>query len=121
MEQILSALFGYMLCQIINFIKGARMRKSKVDKYIKLIVNKVAYNRNINTQIKPFKQELIGNYFDDELGQFQVSGSIGEIQLQKVVRPYVDLEKLKVNSRDYKKYVTYKESYRLTAKEMEVA
>ena len=34
------------------------MRKSKIDKYIKLIVNKVAYNRNINKQIKPFKDEL---------------------------------------------------------------
>ena len=32
-----------------------RINKPTIDKYIKLIVNKVAYNRKVNQLIKPFK------------------------------------------------------------------
>ena len=96
------------------------MRKSKIDKYIKLIVNKVAYNRNINKQIKPFKDELIDKHFSGKMAQLQIDGNIGEVKIQKVVRPYVDLVKLQANTKDYFKYVTFKESYRLTAKEFDV-
>ena len=90
---------------------------SKIDKYIKLIVNKVAYNRNINKQIKPFKDELIDKHFSGKMAQLQIDGSIGEVMIKKVSAPYVDLVKLKANTKDYKKYVTYKPQYRLTAKE----
>ena len=97
------------------------MRKSKIDKYIKLIVNKVAYNRNINKQIKPFKDKLIDKHFIGKMAQLrtqlQIDGSIGEVMIKKVSAPYVDLVKLKANTKDYKKYVTYKPQYRLTAKE----
>ena len=38
-----------------------RINKPTIDKYIKLIVNKVTYNRRVNQLIKPFKVELISN------------------------------------------------------------
>ena len=94
-----------------------RINKPTIDKYIKLIVNKVAYNRNINKQIKPFKDELIDKHFSGKMAQLQIDGSIGEVMIRKVSAPYVDLVKLKANTKDYKKYVTYKPQYRLTAKE----
>ena len=93
------------------------MIKSIIDKYIKLIVNKVAYNRNINQQVKPFKDKLIKNLISIlGLEEKIFKGNIGEIKLVKVYTPRADLIKLKANPRDYKKYVTYKESYRLTAR-----
>ena len=98
-----------------------RINKPTIDKYIKLIVNKVAYNTRVNQLIKPFKVELISKHFDKKsFAQLQVDGNIGEVKIQKVERPYVDLEKLLANSKDAKKYVTYKTSYRLTAKEFDV-
>ena len=98
-----------------------RINKPTIDKYIKLIVNKVAYNRRVNQLIKPFKVELISKHFDRKnFAQLQLDGNIGEVKLQKVERPYADLEKLLANSKDAKKYVTYKTSYRLTAKEFDV-
>ena len=97
-----------------------RINKPTIDKYIKLIVNKVAYNRRVNQLIKPFKVELISKHFDRKnFAQLQLDGNIGEVKIQKVTRPYVDLEKLLANSKDAKKYVTYKTSYRLTAKEFD--
>ena len=121
MEQVHPALFGYMLCQIINYIKGARMIKSIIDKNIKLIVNKVAYNRNINQQVKPFKDKLIKNLISIlGLEEKIFKGNIGEIKLVKVTRPYVNLDKILANTKDAKKYVTYKESYRLTARVYDV-
>jgi hypothetical protein len=97
-----------------------RINKPTIDKYIKLIVNKVAYNRRVNQLIKPFKVELISKHFDkNSFAQLQLDGNIGEVKIQKVTRPYVDLEKLLANSKDAKKYVTYKTSYRLTAKQFE--
>ena len=98
-----------------------RINKPTIDKYIKLIVNKVTYNRRVNQLIKPFKVELISKHFDkNSFAQLQLDGNIGEVKIQKVERPYVDLEKLLANSKDAKKYVTYKTSYRLTAKEFDV-
>ena len=98
-----------------------RINKPTIDKYIKLIVNKVAYNRRVNQLIKPFKVELISKHFDRKnFAQLQLDGNIGEVKIQKVERPYVNLEKLLANSKDAKKYVTYKTSYRLTAKEFDV-
>ena len=98
-----------------------RINKPTIDKYIKLIVNKVAYNRRVNQLIKPFKVELISKHFDRKnFAQLQLDGNIGEVKIQKVERPYADLEKLLANSKDAKKYVTYKTSYRLTAKEFDV-
>jgi hypothetical protein len=99
-----------------------RINKPTIDKYIKLIVNKVDYNRRVNQLIKPFKVELISKHFDkkSEDGELRTDGNIGEVKIQKVTRPYVDLEKLLANSKDAKKYVTYKTSYRLTAKEFDV-
>ena len=98
-----------------------RINKPTIDKYIKLIVNKVTYNRRVNQLIKPFKVELISKHFDRKnFAQLQLDGNIGEVKIQKVERPYVDLEKLLANSKDAKKYVTYKTSYRLTAKEFDV-
>jgi len=97
-----------------------RINKPTIDKYIKLIVNKVAYNTRVNQLIKPFKVELISKHFDkNSFAQLQLDGNIGEVKIQKVVRPYADLEKLLANSKDAKKYVTYKTSYRLTAKEFD--
>jgi len=97
-----------------------RINKPTIDKYIKLIVNKVTYNRRVNQLIKPFKVELISKHFDKKsFSQLQLDGNIGEVKIQKVVRPYADLEKLLANSKDAKKYVTYKTSYRLTAKEFD--
>jgi serine kinase of HPr protein (carbohydrate metabolism regulator) len=97
-----------------------KINKPTIDKYIKLIVNKVAYNRRVNQLIKPFKVELISKHFDRKnFAQLQLDGNIGEVKIQKVTRPYVDLEKLLANSKDAKKYVTYKTSYRLTAKQFE--
>ena len=67
------------------------------------------------TQIK-FKDKLIKNLISI-LGLEKIfKGNIGEIKLVKVYTPRADLIKLKANPRDYKKYVTYKESYRLTAR-----
>ena len=98
-----------------------KINKPTIDKYIKLIVNKVAYNRRVNQLIKPFKVELISKHFDRKnFAQLQLDGNIGEVKIQKVERPYVNLEKLLANSKDAKKYVTYKTSYRLTAKEFDV-
>ena len=98
-----------------------RINKPTIDKYIKLIVNKVTYNRRVNQLIKPFKVELISKHFDRKnFAQLQLDGNIGEVKIQKVERPYADLEKLLANSKDAKKYVTYKTSYRLTAKEFDV-
>ena len=37
------------------------------------------------------------------------------VKLQKVSAPYVDLEKLKANPKDYKKYVKYNTQFRLSA------
>ena len=97
-----------------------KINKPTIDKYIKLIVNKVAYNRRVNQLIKPFKVELISKHFDRKnFAQLQLDGNIGEVKIQKVERPYADLEKLLANSKDAKKYVTYKTSYRLTAKEFD--
>ena len=94
------------------------MIKSIIDKYIKLICNKVVYNRNINKQIKPFKDKLVKMLISKfGLEEKIFKGNIGEIKLVKVSVPYVDLVKLKANPREYKKYVTYKTQYRLTAKE----
>mgnify|MGYP003628422680 FL=1 len=92
------------------------MIKSIIDKNIKLIVNKVAYNRNINQQVKPFKDKLVKNLISIFGLEKIFKGNIGEIKLVKVYTPRADLIKLKANPRDYKKYVTYKESYRLTAR-----
>ena len=64
---------------------------------------------------------MISKHFDKKsFAQLQVDGNIGEVKIQKVERPYADLEKLLANSKDAKKYVTYKTSYRLTAKEFDV-
>ena len=95
-----------------------RINKPTIDKYIKLIVNKVDYNRRVNQLIKPFKVELISNHFYKSL--VPLYGNIGEVKIQKVERPYVDLKKLLANSKDAEKYVTYKTSYRLTAKEFDM-
>ena len=104
-----------------------RINKPTIDKYIKLIVNKVAYNRRVNQLIKPFKVELISRHMVDienarvrDIVVKTVDGNIGEVKIQKVERPYADLEKLLANPKDAKKYVTYKTSYRLTAKEFDV-
>ena len=98
-----------------------RINKPTIDKYIKLIVNKVTYNRRVNQLIKPFKVELISKHFDkNSFAQLQLEGYTGEVKIQKVERPYVDLKKLLANSKDAEKYVTYKTSYRLTAKEFDV-
>ena len=97
------------------------MIKSKVDKLIKKIVNKIAYNKNVNKEIKPYKDNFIKKYFSDEsCDAYTIVGNIGEVKLTKVTVPYVDLVKLKANTKDYKKYVTYKSQYRLTAKEYDV-
>ena len=96
------------------------MIKSIIDKNIKLIVNKVAYNRNINQQVKPFKDKLVKNLISIFGLEKIFKGNIGEIKLVKVYTPRADLIKLKANPRDYKKYVTYKESYRLTARVYDV-
>ena len=98
------------------------MRKSKIDKYIKLIVNKVAYNRRVNQLIKPFKVELIRKHFDKKsFAQLQLDGNIGEVKLQKVIySKSVKWDELEANPKDYKyfsKYLEDKVSYRLTAKE----
>ena len=100
-----------------------RINKPTIDKYIKLIVNKVAYNTRVNQMIKPFKVELISKWSNSnalETLLMTYNGNIGEVKIQKVERPYVNLEKLLANSNDTKKYVTYKTSYRLTAKEFDV-
>jgi len=107
--------------EIKNIKKGDKMIKSIIDKNIKLIVNKVAYNRNINQQVKPFKDKLIKNLISIlGLEEKIFKGNIGEIKLVKVTRPYVNLDKILANTKDAKKYVTYKESYRLTAREYDV-
>ena len=100
-----------------------RINKPTIDKYIKLIVNKVTYNRRVNQLIKPFKVELISKWSNSnalETLLMTYDGHIGEAKIQKVVRPYVDLEKLLANSKDAKKYISYRTSYRLTAKEFDV-
>jgi len=101
-----------------------KINKPTIDKYIKLIVNKVAYNRRVNQLIKPFKVELISKHFDRKnFAQLQLDGNIGEVKLQKVIyRKYVKWDELEANPKDYKyfsKYLEDKVSYRLTAKEFD--
>ena len=70
--------------------------------------------------IKPFKEELKAlTRKDFDLEWF--GGHKKAVKLQKVSAPYVDLEKLKANTKDYKKYVSYRTQYRLTATDNKLA
>ena len=89
--------------------------KRDIDNFASMILRKSQYNAKINKLIKPFKDELkklaIGNNFSYEW----FDGFKKSVKLQKVSAPYVDLEKLKANPKDYKKYVKYNTHYRLSA------
>ena len=97
----------------------------ELNKNIKLVLDKVIYNRNKNKAIRPFKDKLkkLNGYtflHSEDAVTVAYDGTNGQIRLQRVFIPYVNLEKLLANSKDAKKYVTYKTSYRLTAKEFDV-
>ena len=90
--------------------------KRDIDNFASMILRKAQYNSKINKLVKPFKDELkklavSNNFFDHEW----FNGYKKSVKLQKVSAPYVDLEKLKANPKDYKKYVKYNTQYRLSA------
>ena len=85
-----------------------------IDELASMILRKASYNAKMNKIIKPFKEELKALIMPSSDYKW-FSGKKKAVKLQKVSAPYVDLEKLKANTKDYKKYVTYKTQYRLTA------
>ena len=107
-----------------------RLSRDNLDYMSKKIINKVIRNRSDNIEIKPFKVDLTKfsklenvnlTAWGSEHGEsFTLDGNTHSVKLQKVVTPYANHEKLLANPKDAKKYVTYKTSYRLTAKEFDV-
>lgn len=85
-----------------------------IDELASMILRKASYNAKMNKIIKPFKEELKALIMPSSDYKW-FSGKKKAVKLQKVSAPYVDLEKLKANTKDYKKYVTYRTQYRLTA------
>ena len=85
-----------------------------IEELASMILRKAKYNANMNKIIKPFKEELKELMMVDSDYEW-FSGIKKAVRLRKVSAPFVDLEKLKANTKDYKKYVTYKTQYRLTA------
>ena len=90
------------------------VNQNDIDALATMILNKASYNAKVNKIIKPFKEELKALAMPDFDYEW-FSGKKKAVKLQKVSAPYVDLEKLKANTKDYKKYVSYRTQYRLTA------
>ena len=90
------------------------INKKDIDELATYILRKASYNAKMNKIIKPFKEELKELIMKGKNYEW-FSGHKKAVRLQKVSAPYVDLEKLKANTKDYKKYVTYRTQYRLTA------
>ena len=88
--------------------------KRDIDNFASMILRKSQYNAKINKLIKPFKEELKELMMVNSDYEW-FDGFKKSVKLQKVSAPYVDLEKLKANPKDYKKYVKYNTQYRLTA------
>ena len=92
------------------------INKKDIDELATYILRKASYNAKMNKIIKPFKEELKALTRKDFDWEW-FGGHKKAVKLQKVSAPYVDLEKLKANTKDYKKYVSYRTQYRLTATE----
>ena len=90
------------------------INKKDIDELATYILRKASYNARMNKVIKPFKEELKALTRKDFDWEW-FGGHKKAVKLQKVSVPYVDLEKLKANPKDYKKYVKYNAQYRLTA------
>ena len=90
------------------------INQNDIDELATYILRKAKYNANINKIIKPFKEELKELMMVNSDYEW-FSGKKKAVKLQKVSAPYVDLEKLKASTKDYKKYVSYRTQYRLTA------
>ena len=90
------------------------INQNDIDKLASMILRKAKYNANMNKIIKPFKEELKELMMVSSDYEW-FDGYKKSVKLQKVSVPYVDLEKLKANPKDYKKYVKYNPQYRLTA------
>ena len=89
--------------------------KRDIDNFAGMILRKVQYNSKINKLVKPFKDELKKLAESKTFTYEWFDGYKKSVKLQKVSAPYVDLEKLKANPKDYKKYVKYNTQYRLSA------
>tara|TARA_R100000005_G_C4856383_1_gene120090 strand:- start:28 stop:354 length:327 start_codon:yes stop_codon:yes gene_type:complete len=89
--------------------------KRDIDNFANMILRKSQYNAKVNKLIKPFKDELKKLAVSKTFTYEWFDGYKKSVKLQKVSVPYVDLEKLKANPKDYKKYVKYNPQYRLTA------
>ena len=99
-----------------NFMTTKRIiTKRDIDNFAGMILRKAQYNSKINKLIKPFKDELKKLAVSKTFTYEWFDGYKKSVKLQKVSAPYVDLEKLKANPKDYKKYVKYNTQYRLTA------
>ena len=90
------------------------VNQNDIDELATYILRKAKYNANMNKIIKPFKEQLKELMMVNSDYEW-FSGKKKAVRLQKVSAPYVDLEKLKANTKDYKKYVSYRTQYRLTA------
>ena len=89
--------------------------KRDIDNFASMILRKSQYNSKINKLIKQFKDELKKLAVSKTFTYEWFDGYKKSVKLQKVSAPYVDLEKLKANPKDYKKYVKYNTQYRLSA------
>ena len=106
-----------------------RLSRDNLDYMSKKIINKVIRNRSDNIEIKPFKVDLTKfsklenvnlTAWGSEHGEsFTLDGNTHSVKLQKVVTAYANHEKLLANPKDAKKYISYRTSYRLTARKFD--
>jgi len=95
-----------------------RITKNIIDTIYTLCRSKRIYNSKKNKIIKPYKVECIKSIGDNQEEKIFV-GHIGAIKFKKITRPYVDMEKLRNNPKDYFKYVSETTSWRLTDEEID--
>ena len=97
-----------------------RLSRDNLDYMSKKIINKVIRNRSDNIEIKPFKVDLTKfSKLESEGESFTLEGNTHSVNLLKVTTAYVDHEKLLANPKDAKKYISYRTSYRLTARKFD--
>ena len=95
-----------------------RITKNIIDTIYTLCRSKRIYNSKKNKIIKPYKVECIKSIGDNQEEKIFV-GHIGAIKFKKVTRPYVNMDKLRNNQKDYFKYVSETTSWRLTDEEID--
>ena len=92
--------------------------KTRTDKLYAKVRNKRIYNSRLNKEIKPDKLDYVETFGANEKEKIFI-GNKGAIKIIKFGKVWVHLEKLKANPKDYKKYASVRNIFKLTDKEID--